>query len=63
MLCSFANMDKGNLDALQSLEGKLDKTLIAVSWKDLPIAELNETDLQQIKGFETEHGVFLVAVQ
>ncbi len=63
MLCSLAHLDKEKVAAIQSLEKKLGKTIIAFSCKDIGVSPLREDELAQIRHTEEELGVALVAVK
>ncbi len=63
MLCTVANLDKRQLEAVQSLEKKLGKTVIAFSCKDIQATQLKEGELAQIKETEKQLGLALVAVK
>ncbi len=63
MLCTFANLDGAKLEAVQSLEEKLGKTILAFSCKDINIVSLQEDEISQIKEAEKKLGLALVAVK
>jgi len=63
MLYTVANLDKEKIEALQSLEKTLGKTLIAFSGKDLGVSALNDNELSQIREAEKKLGITLVAVK
>lgn len=63
MLCTFAQLEKEKLAAVQSLEKSLGKTLIAFSCKDVEIVPLKEDELSQIKEAEKKLNVSLVAMK
>ena len=62
MLCTLANLDGSKIAAVQSLEKKLGKTIIAFSCKDLSVSQLKEDEVAQIQKAEKELGLALVAV-
>ncbi len=63
MVCTFANLDKEKVAAIQSLETKLGKTIIAFSCKDLDVSPLKDDEIAQIKETEKKLGLALVAVK
>ncbi len=63
MLCTFANLDKEKIAAIQSLEKKLGKTIIAFSCRDIGISPLKNDEIAQIRESEKKLGVSLVAVK
>lgn len=63
MLCTFASLDGAKLEAVQSLEKKLGKTILAFSCKDISIVSLQEDEISQIKEAEKKLGLALVAVK
>ncbi len=63
MLCTVANLDKRQLETVQSLEKKLGKTVIAFSCKDIQATQLKDDELAQIKEAEKQLGLALVAVK
>ncbi len=62
MLCILAHLDKEKVSAVQSLEKKLGKTIIAFSCGDIGVSSLREDELAQIRDAEKKLGVALVAV-
>ena len=63
MLCTFASLDGAKLEAVQSLEKKLGKTILAFSCKDISIVSLQEDEISKIKEAEKKLGLALVAVK
>ncbi len=63
MLCTLANLDSSKVAAVQSLEKKLGKTIIAFSCKDLSASPLKEDEISQIREVEKKLGLALVAVK
>lgn len=63
MLCTMAALDKEKLEAIQSLEKKLGKTVLAFSCKDINATPLKEDEITQIKEVEGKLGLALVAVK
>lgn len=62
MLCSLSSLEKEQIEAIQSLEKKLGKALLAYSCREAKIAAVNEDDLREIRNLEGRLGVTLVAV-
>ncbi|MCL5422367.1 MAG: hypothetical protein M1461_07845 [Nitrospirae bacterium] len=63
MLCTFAQLDREKLEAIQSLEKKLGKTVIAFSCQDIGITPLKEDEIAQMRDLEQKLGLALVAVK
>ena len=64
MLCSLSTKIKPEtLQAIQSLEQELGKTLLAFSCHDLKPAHLKDEELAKIKEVENKLGLSLVAVR
>jgi len=63
MLCSLASLDNDRVNAIQSLEKKIGKTLLAFSCKEMKIDTLKDEEIAQIKEAEHKLGVSLVAVK
>jgi hypothetical protein len=63
MLCTFANLDKEKLEAVQSLEKKIGKTLIAFACKEMSATSLEDNELAQIKEVEDKLGLSIVAIK
>jgi hypothetical protein len=63
MLFTMANLDQKQLEAVQSLEKKLGKTVIAFSGKDLNATQLKDDELAQIREAEKQLKVALVAIK
>jgi len=57
----WANLDKKGMDAVQKLEKKLDKRILAM-YPDFVPAEISNDELQEIQKLEQELEVDLVAV-
>ncbi len=63
MLCTFAQLDGEKLEAVQSLEKKLGKTVVAFSCKDVGITSLKDDEIAQLRDLEKKLGLTLVAVK
>jgi len=63
MLCSLASLDNDRVNAIQSLEKKIGKTLLAFSCKEMKIDTLKDEEIAQIKEAEHKLGLSLVAVK
>jgi len=63
MLCSLASLDNDRVNAIQSLEKKIGKTLLAFSCKEMKIDTLKDEEIAQIKEAEHKSGLSLVAVK
>ncbi len=63
MMCSLATLDKGKIEAIQSLEKKLGKTVLAFSCKEIKVDTLKDDEIAQIKETEGKLGLSLVAVK
>jgi len=63
MLCTFAQLDREKLEAIQSLEKKLGKTVIAFSCQDIGITPLKEDEIARMRDLEQKLGLALVAVK
>lgn len=63
MLCSLASLDKERVEAVQALEKKIGKTVLAFSCRDMKIDTLKDDEIAQIKEAEKRLGVSLVAVK
>jgi hypothetical protein len=63
MMCSYASLDGGQLEALQSLEKKLGKVLLAFSCRDVNAEKLSDEELAELKKVEEKLGLALVAVK
>ena len=63
MLCTFAQLDGKKLKAVQSLEKKMGKTVVAFSCKDIGITPLKDEEIAQLRDLEKKLGVALVAVK
>jgi len=57
----WANLDKKGMDAVQKLEKKLDKRILAM-YPDFVPAEISNDELQEIQKLEQELKIDLVAV-
>ena len=63
MLCSLASLDKEKIEAIQALEKKMGKTVLAFSCRDLKPDSLKDDEIAQIKEAESRLGLSLVAVK
>lgn len=63
MLCSLASLDKEKVEAIQALEKKIGKTVLAFSCRDLKADTLKDDEIAQIKEAESKLGLSLVAVK
>lgn len=63
MLCDLSSLNKEKLEAIQSVEHKMGKTLLAYTCHEVAPAQLNEEELNQLKEAEKRLGIFLVAVR
>jgi len=63
MLCSLASLDKEKVEAIQALEKKMGKTVLAFSCRDLKADILKDDEIAQIKEAEKRLGLSLVAVK
>ena len=63
MLCSLASLDKEKVEAIQALEKKIGKTVLAFSCRDLKVDSLKDDEISQRKEAETRLGLSLVAVK
>jgi hypothetical protein len=63
MLCTFAQLDGEKLKAVQSLEKKMGKTVVAFSCKDIGITPLKDDEIAQLRDLEKKLGLALVAVK
>lgn len=63
MLCSLSNLNKEQIGAIQSLEKRLGKALLAYSCNEAEIASVNGDDLNEIENLEGRLGIALVAVK
>jgi hypothetical protein len=63
MLCSLASLDKEKVNAIQSLEKKIGKTLLAFSCREMKIEALKDEEIAQIREAEQRLGLSLVAVK
>lgn len=63
MLCSLSKIESTSLEAIQSLENDLGKTLLAFSCHDLNPAEIKDEELKRINELEKKLGIVLVAVK
>ena len=63
MLCSLASLDKEKVEAIQAIEKKMGKTLLAFSCRDLKADTLKDDEIAQIKEAESRLGLSLVAVK
>lgn len=63
MLYSVANLKSDTLEAVQSLENELGKTLIAFSKLDVEATRMTRQELVKLQALEEELDVCLVAVR
>jgi hypothetical protein len=63
MMCSFAALEGGQLEAVQSLEKKMGKVLLAFACKDVNAETLSEDELAELRKAEEKLGLALVAVK
>ena len=63
MLCSISNLEKETIEAIQNLEKKLGKTMLAFSCHDIKTAQINASEMQEIQEFEKNHSLSLIAVE
>lgn len=63
MLCTFAQLDREKVEAIQSLEKELGKTIIAFSCKDISVSPLKDSEIARIRETEKRLGLALVAVK
>lgn len=63
MLCSLSNLDDSDLKAIQDMENRIQKPLLAFSCQDLGFAELTSDELANLKELEKRLGLSLVAVE
>lgn len=63
MMCGLSRLDEGKLQAIQSMEQKLGKTLLAYTCHNIAPADLTGDELSQIAEMEKNLGVVLVAVK
>ena len=64
MLCSLStNVNDSTLQAINDLEKKLGKTLLAFNCHDLKPSTLTDDELNEVQNAETKLGVSLVAVE
>ncbi len=63
MLCSLSKLDEGKINAIESAEKKIGKTLLAFSCHDTAPAKLTQEEIAVIGETEKKLGVLLVAVK
>ncbi len=63
MYCSIANLNREKVEALQNLEKKIGKTVVAFSCTKVKASKLKEEQLKELKAVEKKIGVTLVAVR
>ena len=63
MLCSLASLDKEKIEAIQALEKKMGKRVLAFSCRDLKADTLKDDEISQLKEAESKLGLSLVAVK
>ncbi len=62
MLCNYSSLKPADVEAIQKLESKLSRVILAVSCQDAKPASLKDEELSEIKRLESEIGVALVAL-
>lgn len=62
MLCSLSKIESTDLEAIQSLEKDIGKSLLAFTCHDVKPAEIKDEELAKISELEKKLGVVLVAV-
>lgn len=63
MMCSYATLDGGQLEAIKGLEKKIGKVLLAFSCKDVNADTLTIEELAELRQVEEKLGLALVAVK
>jgi len=63
MICSYAELDGEKLKALQALEKKLGKTVLAFSCSDVRADSLSDAELSELGNLEKRLGLALLAVK
>jgi hypothetical protein len=63
MICSYANLDGNKLEAVQDLEKRLGKTVLAFSCNDVNADALSEGELAELRKAEQRLGLSLLAVK
>jgi hypothetical protein len=63
LLYSIASLDERQLEAIQSLEKKLGKRILAFEGHNVELAELSQEDLDLIGKMETELRLSLVVLK
>lgn len=63
MLYSLASLNPKELDAVQNLEKRLGKRLLALRQMEIDLDELSEDDVAEIQMLEVEMGIAIVAVK
>ncbi|HOD35470.1 MAG TPA: hypothetical protein PLR20_07665 [Syntrophales bacterium] len=63
MLCSYSNLNAGNLEEIKALEKEIGATLLSFTCRDISPTKIDETTLGKIKKLESRLGVALVAVK
>ncbi len=63
MLCSLASLDTEKVKAVQALEKKMGKTVLAFSCKEMKIDALKDDEIAQLREAEKNLGLSLVAVK
>ncbi|MGD2079537.1 MAG: hypothetical protein PVJ36_00205 [Nitrospirota bacterium] len=63
MVCSYADLDSDKLKAVQDLEKKLGKTMLAFSCQDINSDALSDSELAELREAEKRLGLSLLAVK
>ena len=63
MLCSLSRIESSSLEAIQTLENVLGKTLLAFSCYDINPEVVKDEELEQINALEKKLGIVLIAVK
>lgn len=63
MICSYAELDSVTLKAVQDLEKKLGKTVLAFSCRDINTDTLTEIELAELREVEQKLGLSLLVVR
>ena len=62
MLCTLSHLKKEEIEAIESLEKTIGKTLLAYSCKEADMAPVDDGQLKRIRDLEARLGVALVAI-
>ena len=63
MVYTLASLDAGELEAIQKLETRLGKRVLALRKVDVELDELTEEDVGEIQQLEVETGLLIIAVK